>query len=96
MFFVVGARAARHQQQVIALIGFVDMPIGVHEDAIGRTQRPTLGAQSGQVIVGLRFQVTVGDRKNFQRPSHVEQQKLRKQHHCHGLHGGITKIYVES
>jgi len=90
--FVVRTGATRHQQQVITLRVVIDKLIGVHQHAIGGAQRAALGPQSDQLIMAFWFQITIGDREHFHWPGHIEQQKIGKQHHCHGFHGSTSLI----
>ncbi|MNS29568.1 hypothetical protein D3C72_615750 [compost metagenome] len=87
MLFVVGTGTTGHQQQIKTLAGLIDVPVGVHAHPVGRPQCAGLGADGRQHIVIVGFQITIGDGKHFHGPGHVEQEKVGKQHHCHGFHG---------
>lgn len=93
--FVIGAGAARHQQQVISRLGLFQQQVGLHAHAIGGLQRTGLSADGQDLVVVGRRQVAVGNRKHFQRPGHVEQQEVREQRHGHGFHKREMSIEKE-
>ena len=88
MAFVIGTRAAGHQQQVISRVGLVQQQISLDHHPIGGAQRARLGAQGEDLVMLRRRQVAVGNGKHFERPGHVKQEEVREQRHGHGFHTG--------
>lgn len=81
-------RPTGHQQQVISLQRFAEMPVSVQGQAVGARHHPALHADHFQPIVILRRQKAIGLGEHIHRPGDVQRLDAGKHHDGDGfLHG---------
>ncbi|MNF89900.1 hypothetical protein D3C84_724450 [compost metagenome] len=86
-------RTTGHQQQIVGLQRFAEMPVGVQRQAVGTGHHPTRHADHLQTIVILGREETIGLGKHIHGPGDIQRLNAGEYHDGYGFTHGSKRLY---